>query len=134
MDRKDLIDIARNVNNYAYAPYSGFKVGAAVLTEDGNIFTGVNVENVSFGATNCAERTAIFSAVTGGQKQIKAIAIASDSNDIIFPWGICRQVMAEFGNEDMEVICSKPNGDYEAYTLGDLLANAFTKDKIKNKK
>ncbi|MBR4531075.1 cytidine deaminase [bacterium] len=95
---------ALEVRKNAYAPYSNFAVGAAIVTTDGTIFTGVNVENSSFGATNCAERTALFSAVTAGYRDFEAIFIASNlSGKAVFPCGICRQVLADF-NPEMRVI------------------------------
>lgn len=127
MEYKDLVKAAAEARSNAYSPYSKFRVGAALLTEDGQVFTGVNVENASFGATCCAERTAIFKAVSEGRKKVKTIAIASDSDDFIFPCGICRQVLAEFGDRDTKVICSNRSGDYKEYFLEDLLPNAFTK-------
>ncbi len=122
---EDLVKLAFDAKEYAYAPYSNFRVGAALLTDNDRVYTGVNVENVSFGATCCAERTAVFKAVSEGVKVIKAIAIASDSDEMIFPCGICRQVLAEFGSEDMKVICTKKNGEYKIYTLGELMPEAF---------
>ena len=95
---------ALEVRKNAYAPYSNFAVGAAIVTNDGTIFTGVNIENSSFGATNCAERTALFSAITAGQRDFEAIVIASSLNGkAVFPCGICRQVLADF-NPKMRVI------------------------------
>ena len=95
---------ALEVRKNAYAPFSNFAVGAAIITKDGSIFTGVNVENSSFGATNCAERTALFSAVTAGHRDFEAIVIASNLNGkAVFPCGICRQVLADF-NPQMRVI------------------------------
>lgn len=95
---------ALEVRKNAYAPYSNFAVGAAIVTNDGTIFTGVNIENSSFGATNCAERTALFSAVTAGYRDFEAIFIASNlSGKAVFPCGICRQVLADF-NPKMRVV------------------------------
>ena len=95
---------AIEVRKNAYAPFSNFAVGAAIIAKDGSIFTGVNVENSSFGATNCAERTALFSAVTAGSRDFDAIVIASSLNGkAVFPCGICRQVLADF-NPEMRVI------------------------------
>ena len=91
-----LIEEALKAKNNAYAPYSHFRVGAALLDVDHNITRGCNIENISFGATCCAERVAIFKAVSQGQKDFKAIAVVSDSQDFTFPCGICRQVMVEF--------------------------------------
>jgi cytidine deaminase len=127
MNNKELYEKAYEAMKYAYAPYSGFKVGAAVLTKSGKVFTGCNVENATYGATICAERTAAAKAVSDGEKEFKAIAVASDSIDTVFPCGICRQVLAEFGSEDMKVICTKNSGEYEVYRLKELLPNAFIK-------
>ena len=126
-DYQGMIKLANEIKVNSYSPYSKFRVGAALLTENGNLYTGVNVENVSFGATNCAERTAIFSAVSEGAMKIKAIAIASDSEDYILPCGICRQVITEFASKDTEIICSNKNGDYKVYTVDKLLPKAFIK-------
>ena len=93
---KKLIEAALDARNYAYAPYSGFPVGASVLMEDGTIFTGCNIENASFGATNCAERTAMFTAISKGHQKMKALAVVGDLNNYTYPCGICRQVMTEF--------------------------------------
>ena len=125
MDSKELARLASEQKSNAYAPYSGFRVGAVVLMENGHIHTGVNIENASYGATCCAERTAVFKAVSEGERKIKAVAIASDSDDLIFPCGICRQVLAEFGDDELQVICSRKNGEYKVYRLGDLLPEAF---------
>lgn len=127
MKYEDLVRTALKVKEKAYAPYSKFRVGAAALTSSGNVYTGVNVENATYGATNCAERTAIFKAVSEGDREIKAIAIVSDSSGYVYPCGICRQVIAEFGERDTKVICSRKGGDFKVYTLGELLPNAFKK-------
>lgn len=107
MNKKTLekaVKSALEVRKNAYAPFSKFAVGAAIVTADGSIFTGVNVENSSFGATNCAERTALFSAITAGHRDFEAIVIASNLNGkAVFPCGICRQVLADF-NPKMRVI------------------------------
>ena len=126
MTDKELIGHASKAAGNAYVPYSKFKVGAALLTKTGNIYTGCNVEIASFGATNCAERTAVWKAVSEeGRINIEKIAIVSDDDDYIYPCGICRQVMAEFADDDMEVICTKKNGEYKIVRFGDLLPNAF---------
>lgn len=129
MEDKELVRLAMEAKKKAYAPYSKFRVGAAVEAESGKVYTGVNVENASFGATNCAERTAVFKAVSEGETKIKAVAIASDSEDYIYPCGICRQVLAEFGDKDMKIICSKPEGDFITCSLGEILPSAFTEIK-----
>lgn len=126
MTDKQLIEGALKVKENAYVPYSKFRVGAALLTKSGNIYTGCNVEIASFGATNCAERTAIWKAVSEeGKINIEKIAIVSDDEDYIYPCGICRQVMAEFANDDMELICTNKNGEYKTIRFGDILPNAF---------
>ena len=127
MQDKELIILAQKSKEKAYAPYSEFRVGAAVKTENGQVYTGANIENVSFGATNCAERTAVFKAVFEGERKIDTVAIASDSEDFIFPCGICRQVLAEFGDDKMKILCSNRKGEYREYTLGELLPGAFRK-------
>lgn len=107
MDYKKLINVALDYRNRAYSPYSNFKVGAAVLFESGKIYGGCNVENASFGATNCAERTAIFRGISEGETTIKSIAIVGSLNEYTYPCGICRQVISEFGDESIEVILAK---------------------------
>lgn len=96
MNNKELISKAKEAMRYAYTPYSNFNVGAALLTKEGKVYTGCNIENSSFGATNCAERTAIFKAISDGEKEFTKIAIVSSSKDYTYPCGICRQVLAEF--------------------------------------
>lgn len=130
MEHKDMVKIAREALKYSYSPYSKFRVGAAVLTASGKLYTGVNIENASYGATCCAERTAVFKAVSEGEKKIKAVAIASDSDELIHPCGICRQVISEFGGKDTKIICSKRNGDTKEYTLDELLPEAFTSESL----
>jgi cytidine deaminase len=126
MTDQELAIIARKAMDTAYVPYSKFRVGAALLTSSGNVYTGCNVEIASFGATNCAERTAVFKAVSEeGRMNIEKIAIASDDEDYIYPCGICRQVMAEFADDEMKIICTKNNGEYKIVRFGDLLPNAF---------
>ena len=126
MNKKTLekaVKMALEVRKNAYAPFSNFAVGAAIITKDGSIFTGVNVENSSFGATNCAERTALFSAITAGQRDFEAIVIASVLNGkAVFPCGICRQVLADF-NPKMRVILV--NSDTKQIEQDLLLSNIF---------
>ncbi|MFZ5989015.1 MAG: cytidine deaminase [Bacillota bacterium] len=125
MEDRELVNMAIDAKKNSYSPYSKFRVGSAVLTDSGKVYTGANIENVSFGATNCAERTAVFKAVSEGERKIKAVAIASDSDELVFPCGICRQVIAEFADENTKVICSRGNGGFKVYKLGDLLPNTF---------
>ncbi|MCX8130263.1 MAG: cytidine deaminase [Clostridia bacterium] len=126
-DYSKLIEMAVKTKEKAYAPYSGFRVGAALVTENGSIYTGVNIENATYGATCCAERTAVYKAVSEGNTTVKAIAVASDSEELVYPCGICRQVLAEFGSDDMEIICTSINGSYRIYRLDELLPQAFRK-------
>ncbi|SHE85684.1 MULTISPECIES: cytidine deaminase [Caloramator] len=129
MEYKNLVEIAKQAMEKAYVPHSKFRVGAALLTSDGKVFTGCNIENATFGATNCAERTAIFKAVSEGYKNFEKIAIISDSSNYTYPCGICRQVIIEF-SRDIEVICSNKNGEYKVYKITELLPFAFTSDDI----
>ena len=127
MDKQDitrLIEAAMEARQNAYAPYSNFRVGAALLTNQDEIFCGVNVENASYGATICAERVAIDNAVTEGKHHFKAIAIVS-GDGFAYPCGICRQVIAEFCSEDFLVIIAKNIEEYEMINLDELLPKAF---------
>lgn len=130
MNYGELLQIAKDAKTRAYAPYSNFRVGAALLTVDGEIYSGVNVENASYGLTNCAERTAIFKAVSEGERYFKAIAIASDSQNFITPCGACRQVMMEIGGKDLDVVISKNNDEIRILKLEELLPLSFTKNSL----
>ncbi|MFW6022755.1 MAG: cytidine deaminase [Halanaerobiaceae bacterium] len=127
----ELINIAKEARKYSYSPYSDFPIGAALLTNDGDVFTGTNVENASYGLTNCAERTAIFKAVSEGFKKFKAIAIVADTERPVPPCGTCRQVIQEFGN-DINVIMANLKGDYQCYTINKLLPAAFERKDMEN--
>jgi len=132
----ELIQAALDARKTAYTPYSHYTVGAALLTEEGIIFTGGNIENASYGATNCAERTAVFKAVSEGYRKWKAIAIAGGMEgecptDYAYPCGICRQVMKEFAAEDFMVIVAKSTIDYKEYRLKELLPFSFGGESIK---
>ncbi len=127
---KELVKKAIKAKENAYAPYSEFPVGAAILTEKGNIYTGCNIECASYGGTNCAERTAVFKAVSEGERNIRAIAIISNSEDYTYPCGICRQVLIEFGS-DIEVIIAKSEDDFKIYTIDKLLPNSFSPEDLK---
>ncbi len=126
-ENRKLYEIALMAKENAYAPYSGFKVGAAALTDDGIVYTGCNVENSSYGATICAERTAIAKAVSEGRKNIIKIAIASDNKKFTYPCGICRQVIWEFMSQG-EIIVGNDN-EIKAYKVSELLPHAFALDK-----
>ena len=127
MDYKELIKIAQDYRERAYCTYSNFKVGAAVLFESGKVYGGCNIENASFGATNCAERTAIFTGVAEGEKSIVAVAVVGDLNNYTYPCGICRQVIAEFGAPDSKIIIAKNQEDYIVRTLEEILPGSFSK-------
>lgn len=135
MDYKALIKEALEARKMAYTPYSNFNVGAAVLTSDGKVFSGCNIENASFGATNCAERTAIFKAVSEGSKTITAIAIVGDFESYTYPCGICRQVFVEFAqDENIQIILAKNEDEYIIEKLKDILPGAFTKKDLNKEK
>lgn len=127
MKRNELISLALEARENSYSPYSGFKVGAALLTKSGKVYKGCNIENSAFSPTNCAERTAVFSAVADGEKDFSAIAIvggADEINDFCPPCGVCRQVLSEFCAPDFEIHLF--NGEeIKTYTLGELLPLSF---------
>ncbi|MGB8657125.1 MAG: cytidine deaminase [Candidatus Zixiibacteriota bacterium] len=124
MTESELIKKAKDARLKAYAPYSHFKVGAALLTKTGKVHTGTNVENSTFGLTVCAERVAVFKAINKGDRDFVKIAVVADKNPPITPCGACRQVLAEFAN-DLEIVCANLKGRVERYTLKELLPDAF---------
>lgn len=130
MTEKELVVLAKEAMKYAYSPYSKFKVGAAVLAKDGRVFTGCNVENASYGATNCAERTAIFKAVSEGYREFEAIAVVASSGDYASPCGICRQVLAEFMPDGKVILDSEEKG-MVTYLVRELLPLGFGAKDIK---
>ena len=127
---ESLLEAAVKVSKNAYAPFSKYRVGAALLTSRGEIISGCNVENASYGLTNCAERTALFSAVAVGETEFDAIAIISSSLPLPLPCGACRQVLAEFCRPDMPVYtaCADDLEHVTTYTLGELLPHSFKLD------
>lgn len=135
--KEELIRAALAAREKSYSPYSHYRVGAALLAEDGEIITGCNVENASYGATCCAERTAVFKAISQGKRRFTAIAIAGgiegkEPEDYAYPCGICRQVLNEFaGNESFTVIAAKSVSDYQEYSLKELLPYSFGGDSIR---
>lgn len=138
MDIKNLINQAFEAQKFSYSPYSNFQVGAALLTQNGNIYKGCNIENSAYSPTNCAERTAFFKAISEGESEFLAIAIVGNlkdcedsQRDYCAPCGVCRQVMAEFCDlKNFKVIIAKNENDYKEYYLEQLLPLAFTKDNI----
>lgn len=123
MDIRELIKKALEAQKKAYVPYSNFHVGAALITEDDEIFTGCNIEIASYSPTLCAERTAIFKAISEGHNKIKAIAVVGDA-DFTYPCGVCRQVIREFG-KDATIIIANSEDDYREYKLDELLPHSF---------
>lgn len=133
MDKKlaeEMIELALGQLQYSYTPYSGFKVGAALLTKDGKFYTGCNIENAAFTPTNCAERTAFFKAVSEGEREFRAICIVGGKDGILTeyaaPCGVCRQVMMEFCDpETFQIILATGKEQYEIFTLKELLPQGF---------
>ena len=132
---KELVKIAIKMQDRSYVPYSHFHVGAALLAKNGKIYTGCNVENAAYGPSNCAERTAIFKAVSEGDKDFAAIAIVGgpeeDLGKVVIkdycpPCGVCRQVLSEFCDKDFQIILAKSPDDYKVYSLGELLPLSFS--------
>lgn len=121
----ELMRQAEAAREYAYAPYSQFKVGAALMTENGRVYTGCNVENGSFGGTICAERVAAVKAVSEGDVLFTAAAVTSDKGDPTFPCGICLQFLSQFASPEMRIILKDKSGQLAAYTLGELLPHSF---------
>lgn len=126
MRGQELMRLAIDAREQAYVPYSNFKVGAAVLAKDGRVFTGCNIENAAYGPTNCAERTAIFKAVSEGVREFAALAVVADTVGPVTPCGVCRQVMAEFFSSETPVYLGNLQGELVPTTLGELLPGAFT--------
>ncbi len=136
MTSLELVNLAIEAREHAYVPYSNFAVGAALLTKDGKVYQGCNIENSSYGATNCAERTAFFTAVYQGERDFEAIAIVGGKagepvSELCAPCGICRQVMREFCKDDFKIFLSKGDGTVLETTLTNLLPLSFSKEDLK---
>ena len=130
MNNKELVKLAFEAMQNSYSPYSECKVGAALLARSGKVYLGCNVENSSYGPTNCAERTAFFKAVSEGERDFAAIAIVGGPKDnppvdYCYPCGVCRQVMAEFCSDDFVVVIGKTEDDYRVHSLSDVLPFTF---------
>jgi len=125
MDHKELALQAREAQKASYSPYSKFRVGAALLTKDGEVVHGANIENASYGLTVCAERTALFNAVLAGKKGFEAIAVVGDMDDFCTPCGACRQVMAEFCGNDFEIVLINSKDEIKVFSLDELLPHSF---------
>ena len=129
MNDRELINEAKEAAKGSYAPYSHFNVGAALITKDGKVFRGCNIENAAYSPTNCAERTAFFKAVSEGEREFTAIAIVGGKNldfaDFCTPCGVCRQVMSEFCDGDFRIILGRNDEEYKIYTLKELLPLSF---------
>ncbi len=134
MDKKDLFTLAKDAMKKSYAPYSNYNVGAVLLCKNGNIYKGCNIENASYSVTNCAERTAVFSAIANGEKEFDAICVVGGKNGVItdyaMPCGVCRQALAEFCDADFKVYVGKNEEDIKEYTLSELLPYSFDKSKL----
>lgn len=138
MDKKlaeEMIELAIGQLQYSYTPYSGFKVGAALLTKDGKFYTGCNIENAAFTPTNCAERTAFFKAVSEGEREFRAICIVGGKDGVLTeyaaPCGVCRQVMMEFCDpETFQIILAVSKEDYKIFTLKEMIPMGFGPDNL----
>ena len=130
MTPEKLCELAIEAMGHAYVPYSGYKVGAALLCADGTVYQGCNIENAAYGPTNCAERTAFFKAVYDGYRDFTAIAVCGGKDGVITgpfpPCGVCRQVMREFCDDDFVIYMVDAGGKYEAHTLSEILPHSFS--------
>jgi cytidine deaminase len=131
MDEKRLIEEAFKAREYAYVPYSKFQVGAALLTKDGKVFHGCNIENASYGMTNCAERTALFNAYSEGITQFDSLVVVAETDGPVSPCGACRQVISELCDSEMEVILTNLKGNIQRISVKDLLPGAFSSEDLK---
>ena len=129
MTPEKLVSMALEAMQHAYAPYSGYKVGAALLCSDGKVYCGANIENAAYGPSNCAERTAIFTAVFEGERAFEAIAVVGGkdgvASDFFPPCGVCRQVMREFCGPEFQIYMGKQDGTYQSIALKDFMPYGF---------
>jgi cytidine deaminase len=135
MTDKELYELAIQAMENSYSPYSNCKVGAALLCKNGKVFTGTNIENAAFGPTVCAERVAVFKAVSEGEKEFFKIAVVGGKggviNGIFAPCGVCRQVLREFCNDDFEILLGETEDNFKTVTLKDLLPLSFSPENVK---
>lgn len=135
MTDTELIEIAKQAATHSYSPYSGYTVGAALLSKDGSVYTGCNIENAAYSPTNCAERTAVFKAVSEGVREFEKIAVVGgyhlDFKDYFSPCGVCRQVLREFCRDDFIVLLGKNGDEYQKLTLTELLPCSFSSQQLK---
>ncbi|AEN87575.1 MULTISPECIES: cytidine deaminase [Priestia] len=130
MDKTGLIDEAKKAREMAYVPYSKFKVGAALLTKDGKVYRGCNIENAAYSMCNCAERTALFKAYSEGDKEYAALAVVADTDRPVSPCGACRQVISELCPKEMKVILTNFKNDIQELTVEELLPGAFSSEDL----
>ncbi|KIQ95488.1 Cytidine deaminase [Anoxybacillus thermarum] len=131
MNKQQLIEAAKQARERAYVPYSKFKVGAALLTKDGKVYGGCNIENASYGLCNCAERTALFKAYSEGDHEYAMLAVVADTERPVPPCGACRQVIVELCDPNMPVILANMKGDVQETTVKELLPGAFSKEDLR---
>lgn len=125
MDEQKLVQLSSEARQNARAPFSGFKVGAALLGKSGKVYKGCNIEISTVGNSICAERSAIFKAVSEGETEFEAVAVSAGTDDYVYPCGICRQVLAEFCEDDFKILCANSKGEYEVFLLKELLPKTF---------
>jgi len=130
LTKQELIAEALKAREFAYVPYSKFQVGAALLTEDGKVYKGCNIENAAYSLCNCAERTALFKAYSEGEKSFKMLAVAADTPGPVSPCGACRQVISELCSPNMPVILTNLNGQVKEMTVQELLPGAFSSEDL----
>lgn len=130
MNIEKLLEEAKEARELAYVPYSKFKVGAALLTKDGKVYKGCNIENAAYSMCNCAERTALFKAISEGEKEFVAIAVVADTDRPVPPCGACRQVISELCSSDTKVYLTNLKGDVQELTVSELLPGAFSAEDL----
>ena len=130
IERKKMIQMASDARARAYCPYSKYAVGACLKGESGAYYMGCNIENAAYGASNCAERTAVFKAISESERSFSALVIVTGGSVIGTPCGICRQVLAEFADDEMIIVCANTKGEFTETKLGELLQNAFRADSL----